>query len=139
MTTKTLSRVVKKYYAKLKDGRNISIDDFDKWQIEALKSWSNFSAFIQIGSWRDKFNGEISMIQEVVEVKTQVIAWMRYICDFGTRHPIVERCSCETEFQIYPWNFRAEAIKIFDKYPSELSQSQIDEIINCAPKIKSNL
>lgn len=72
--TKTLSTVVRKYYAKLKDGRNIPIDDFDKNQIENLKAQSNFSAFIQIGSGRDKFNGEISLIQEVVEVKMQVVA-----------------------------------------------------------------
>jgi len=127
--TNQLSTVVKKYYASLSDWRNIPIDEFDKSTIEWLKSWNKFSAFIQIWSWSNKFNGEVSLVKEIVEVKAVSTAWLKYICDFASHHPLSETCDCNKKYNIFPIQFRMTAWDHFKKVPSQITESEKNKIL----------
>lgn len=122
--TQTLSTVVKNYTAVLKDWRHIPIDLLDKQAIEVCKENGRFSAFVQIWSGTKKFNGEVSQIIEIVEIRSQSQKWKGYHCDFGCWHSLDENCKCSQKYQMSPMSFQ---FKIFQKFPQIQYNSQITE------------
>lgn len=40
------------------------------------------------------------------ERKSSKISGARYVCDYGTRHPLSEECECIKRYKIDPWTFR---------------------------------
>lgn len=129
MTTKELSTVVKTFYAILKDGRHIPIDEIDKMHIENAKANNRFSAFIQIWSGKNKYNGEVSQIIEIAEVRRQKYAWKWYYCDFWQFHPVHESCACVNKYRIPPIAVRSLAEIRYKKHPKLLSQTEFRSII----------
>ncbi len=128
--TNEITTIVKKYYACLKDGRNIPLDELDKKIIEDLKASNKYSAFIQIWSWKDKFNGEVSMVQEITEVKSASSSGIVWVCDYASRHTLHETCNCFPKYRILGIEFTTKMAELYPKkYTSTLSPQEKANIL----------
>ncbi len=61
---------------------------------------------------------------------------MRFICEYGTRHPVHESCTCEKKYWVYPWTVREESMRLFKEFPNELKAPDLEKLIERIPLLK---
>lgn len=117
------------HYAILRDDTKIPLteEQFEKVEFNKVNEKSTFLQKISdLNTWKVIYNWEIWAIKGFQEIKKQDNSNIRYICDFGLKHPINEECWCKNKYWIFWVQFRYKAHQMFPNkfYMQDLSEEQ---------------
>lgn len=135
-----LTKNQRTHYILLTDWEKINITEAQKklYQEEVdLKKHNERITIYDIDTNEELFNGRCSKIERFCKREIDPsIQSRRYICNFGTRHPLNEDCDCKFTYQTLGILFQDELEKLWYKidYPSDISpamqQHYLDNLKN---------
>jgi len=88
----------------------LEIRDPDTWKVLHDGLWKDFAWFR--------------------ELERQNTSWMRYVCDFATRHTMNESCDCHVKYWVFPIEFKTKLWELYpNKYPSTITEHEKQTIL----------
>jgi len=111
-----LSTNIITHYAILRDDTKIPLteDQYNKVEFNKVnEKWTFLQKIIDPNNWQQLYNGEIGYIKGFQEVKRKDMTWIRFVCDFWTKHVINEECFCWKKYNTTPIIFRQKMVELF--------------------------
>lgn len=123
-----LSKNLRTHILELTRDREIPITELQYKQLKNAQKLAWYNDTLEIrdpDTWKILHDGLWKDFTWFRELERTDASWMRYICDFATRHTMNEDCKCHEKYWLYPIEFKQKLWELYpSKYPSTITEQE---------------